>query len=161
MKISPLKWTTKKVEDIIEQIDKTSVIPKYSPFYDRQYDLRAPDLNYGYTEEELHEKTKSAIDIFYFAQKYCHIQTGEEGIQLIQLRDYQKRVLHDLAHPLYRFNIFLASRQIGKCVSPYTIVEIDGHKIPIFEVYYQTKPNLTPFDYIVYGLMKLRFYFCS
>lgn len=157
MRISPLKWTSKKVEDLIKQINQTSVIPKYSPFYDRQFDLRAPDLNFGYTTNELVEKTKSKMDIFYFARNFCHIMT-EDGIALIKLRPYQKRVLSDLSHPDYRFNVFLASRQIGKCVSPYTMVETANHgKVPMFKLYYATKPNLSLVDAIIYALLSIRF----
>ena len=39
----------------------------------------------------------------------------DEGIQQVKLRDYQKQMLRDFQHN--RFNIVLASRQMGKTVT--------------------------------------------
>jgi ERCC4-related helicase len=52
-------------------------------------------------------------DIVYFAEKYAVVMT-DEGIQQVKLREYQKRMFEISRR---RFNIVLASRQMGKTVT--------------------------------------------
>lgn len=154
-RISPIKWTTEKVDSYLEQVEKTSVVPKYSPFHKNDSELRAQDLNFGYTPEEISEKAKCDRDLFYFAETYAKVMTDKKGISLIKLRDYQKKVLHDFWR--YRFNVFLASRQIGKCVSAFTKIQVhskEKKEVPIFALHYSTKPEKGVMDYIIWSFLK-------
>jgi hypothetical protein len=69
---------------------------------------------FEYTEEEITELARCANDIVYFAEKYAVVMT-DDGVQQVKLRDYQKQMLSDFQHN--RFNIVLASRQMGKTVT--------------------------------------------
>jgi len=155
-KINPVRWSTKKIKDLLVQIDQTGVIPRYNPFYNNDAQLFAGDINFGYTEEEIIDKTKVAQDIFYFATQHAQVKTDEGIMRIKSLRNYQKNILHHLN--AYRFNIILASRQIGKCVHPFTnvCVELNNkvQNLPIFEVFYQTRPKLSLFDKVMYSLLK-------
>jgi RNase P subunit RPR2 len=106
-------WTTKKVEQAFRSFEEGYEL-KESPFYERKTDYRKGNLVYEYTDEEMAEMRRCAKDIVYFADKYCKVMT-DEGYKKIELRDYQKEIL--LNYKNHRFNILLASRQIGKTIT--------------------------------------------
>lgn len=114
-RISPKQWSTRAIEDFIRQVQTTGSMPKYSPFFNRDTSMRAPDLQYSYTEEELIEKIKISSNIFYFAETYAHIMTDDGVVKMKKLRTYQKKVL--AAYIKHLKNIYLASRQCGKSVT--------------------------------------------
>lgn len=140
-------WSTAKVDQLLKKIDSDGIIPRENPFYARNTTLRSADINFGYTEDEMFDRIRSERDIFYFAETHCNVMT-DDGIRVVKMRKYQKRVLHDFDK--YRFNIFLASRQIGKCVSYKTAVDtmIDGvmKRMPIFKMFFGIKKNKTLLD---------------
>ena len=70
------------------------------------------------TKEHIEEYIKCSQDIIYFAENYFYIRHLDKGRIKIQLRDYQKDLLKKFIN--HRFNIVLASRQIGK-TTVYTI----------------------------------------
>jgi hypothetical protein len=119
-------------------------MPRYSPFHKSDTTLRAADLNYSYTEEEITERTKVAANIFYFAETYCNVMQ-DEGIKKIDhLRKYQKKALTSFIK--HKRSVWLASRQIGKTLHPFSNVEVvdlnnNGltYKQPMFELYYEYK----------------------
>lgn len=82
--------------------------------------LKAPGTDFQYTPAQLQEMMKSAQDIEYFAEHYCHIVTLDNGKQLIKLRQYQKDLLGLLTGDKIendKYNVIvLAPRQSGKCV---------------------------------------------
>lgn len=124
--INPKKWSTKRIEDFLEEVRKTSTIPRYTPFFQNDEDLLAPNLDFGMTEHEIKEFAKCEQDVFYFAENYAHIKT-DDGYKRVSFkgRDYQKKTL--AAYVDYRFNVFLASRQIGKAIDPSVRVTVmDG-----------------------------------
>ena len=82
-----------------------------NPFYEYNTKLLKGDLVFDRTPEEIEEWKKCASDIIYFAEKYCKLMTPE-GIQHIELRDYQRDYLHHLEKN--RLSIFLSCRQSGK-----------------------------------------------
>lgn len=84
---------------------------KVNPFYENEVKLLKADLVYERTEEEIEEWQKCRNDIVYFADKYCKMMTPE-GIQHIELRDYQRDYLEHLMNN--RLSIFLSCRQSGK-----------------------------------------------
>jgi hypothetical protein len=106
-------WNTKKIREEIERIDN-GLVADFSPFHDQNTSQRAADIVFEYTDEEIGELAKCANDVSYFGEKYCFSMT-DEGIRRIALRDYQKDMLK--AFQDNRFNVMLASRQIGKTVT--------------------------------------------
>jgi hypothetical protein len=111
---SKLVWSTKKVADLIVAMDQ-GYRPKISlPFYEGKQFLRKGNIVFEYTDEEIQELARCASDIVYFAEKYAVVMT-DEGIRKVKLRDYQKDMLRNFQHE--RFNVVLASRQMGKTVT--------------------------------------------
>jgi len=109
-----LVWSTKKVNDLMIAMDQ-GYRPKIAlPFYEGKQFLKKGNIVFEYTDEEIEELAKCANDIVYFAEKYAVVMT-DEGIMQVKLRDYQRELLKDFQHN--RFNIVLASRQMGKTVT--------------------------------------------
>lgn len=111
---SKLIWSTKSINELILALDK-GYRPQVSlPFYEGKQFLRKGNIVFEYTADEIAELSKCANDIVYFAEKYAVVMT-DDGIQKVKLREYQKKLLRDFQHN--RFNIVLASRQMGKTVT--------------------------------------------
>jgi hypothetical protein len=108
-------WTTKMVEEATEKINNGFVLSRLeNPFYEKIVGLRTSGLVFKMSPEEQEEYIKCALDIHYFAATYCYIK-GEEGQPIIiPLRDYQNEILDNFFNN--RFNILMASRQIGKTI---------------------------------------------
>jgi len=109
-----LVWSTKIINDLTVALDKGYRPQVSMPFYEGKQFLRRGNIVFEYTEDELKEIAKCANDIVYFAEKYAVVMT-DNGIQQVKLREYQKDLLRDFQHN--RFNIVLASRQMGKTVT--------------------------------------------
>lgn len=111
---SKLIWSTNSINELILALDK-GYRPQVSfPFYEGKQFLRKGNIVFEYTADEIAELAKCANDIVYFAEKYAVVMT-DNGIQKVKLREYQKKLLSDFQHN--RFNIVLASRQMGKTVT--------------------------------------------
>lgn len=106
-------WNSKRIAEEIDKIER-GLLADYSPFFDGKIDMKAPDIVYEYTKEELEELARCASDVVYFGNKYCYSMT-DEGIRQIELRPYQEEMLS--AFQDNRFVVMLASRQIGKTVT--------------------------------------------
>ncbi len=65
-----------------------------------------------YTEEQVIEIKKCAIDPIYFIDNYCYIVTIDHGIQLLKLWDFQKDYIHAIHNN--RMLIVMLSRQMSK-----------------------------------------------
>lgn len=136
--ITKLVWSTKKINDLVLAMDQ-GYRPKISlPFYEGKQFLRKGNIVFEYTDEEIVELAKCANDIVYFAEKYAVVMT-DEGVMQVDLRDYQKKLLKDFQDN--RFNVVLASRQMGKCHFHNTRIDIkDPHgntkTITIGELFY-------------------------
>jgi len=109
-----LVWSTKIINDLMVALDKGYRPQVSMPFYEGKQFLRRGNIVFDYTDKELKEIAKCANDIVYFAEKYAVVMT-DNGIQKVKLREYQKDLLRDFQHN--RFNIVLASRQMGKTVT--------------------------------------------
>jgi hypothetical protein len=109
-----LVWSTKIINDLIVALDKGYRPQVSMPFYEGKQFLRRGNIVFDYTDEELKEIAKCANDIVYFAETYAVVMT-DNGVQRVKLREYQKDLLRDFQHN--RFNIVLASRQMGKTVT--------------------------------------------
>ncbi|MDD8057150.1 MAG: terminase family protein [Thomasclavelia ramosa] len=107
-------WTTKKIDEYNKIVDNGEIVflkNVESPYVAGCGSIKKPGLNFGYTPEELEHLKKCKNDPIYFAENFCYVMT-EKGYKKIILREYQKRILRDLHEN--RFNVFCASRQIGK-----------------------------------------------
>lgn len=134
-------YNTEKINDIIKEYSKTGYLPRNNPFYLRDIRKRKGFLHYQYTDEEITELAKIQKSCLYFANNFAYCMT-DDGISKIKLRAYQSRVLQQFDN--YRFNIFLSSRQSGKCLSGKSIITVNDNDITIqdfFENVYYYKMN--------------------
>ena len=116
-------WNAERVAECLRLIEEGRDVVGGTPFHEGDTNFRAENVVYEYSEKELREIAKCASDVVYFANNYCEAMT-DNGIQKIKLRPYQEDVLR--AFQNNRFNVFLASRQIGKSFSSQTIIEISS-----------------------------------
>ena len=109
-------WTTEKVNKLLDDFENGMIdikTIKNSPFKDNDPVWKKANIVFEYTPEELEEIRRCKADPVYFANKYAQVMT-EDGIQQIELRDYQEEIIAEFK--AHRFNILMASRQIGKTV---------------------------------------------
>ena len=111
--VDRLVWSTKKIQDLEVALDQGYKPGVKMPFYEGKQFLKRGNIVFEYTDEEISELARCAADIVYFAERYAVVLT-DEGIQQVKLRDYQKDMLRNFQNN--RFNICLASRQMGKTV---------------------------------------------
>jgi hypothetical protein len=107
-------WNSERVEECIRLIEDGRDVIGGTPFHEGDPTWKAGDIVYEYNDFEMEEIAKCAADVVYFANNYCMAMT-DYGIQKITLRPYQIDVLKSFQNN--RFNVFLASRQIGKTVT--------------------------------------------
>ena len=107
-------WSTKQVNDLLLALDQGYRPKVKMPFYEGKQFLRKGNIVFEYTDDEIAELARCATDIVYFAENYAVVMT-DDGIRRVKLREYQKRMLRNFQHE--RFNIVLASRQMGKTVT--------------------------------------------
>lgn len=105
-------WTTQKVEQLMIALDD-GYKPASTPFYEGNPNLRKGNIVFNYSDQEIQEIKRCAKDIVYFANTYCTVMT-DHGLQTITLRPYQEVMLRQFQAE--RFNVCLASRQIGKTI---------------------------------------------
>jgi len=111
-------WSTSRIEKLLHNFKKTGVLPMGHPFFQRKIGKRKSGLNFGYSTEEILELLKCQEDVIYFAENFCKIST-KKGKKLVGevggLREYQKKILRQFQ--ANKYNIVLASRQIGKSIT--------------------------------------------
>jgi len=133
-------WSTGKINQLIENYEATGVIPRDNPFHKRDIQLKDEDINFEYTEIEIQEISKSRLNIVHFGETYCEVMT-DSGIRIVKLRPYQIRNLRQLVY--FKLNVWLASRQSGKCVAFDTEIEVydkstdETKRIPIYKFFYK------------------------
>ena len=123
-------WSTTRVNELLWKIEEQGLDYKEvdNPFHDGDPELKRANILWEYTQEEILEIEKCAKDVTYFA-KYCQVMM-DHGLDYITLRDYQSSVLKE--YQSHRFNVFLAPRQVGKCLLPTTnIIDKNNKKVPI------------------------------
>lgn len=140
-------WTTARINKLLEEIDNGKDIKGLhnSPFKDNDINLKRANLPFEYTPEEWDELKKCKHDLLYFAWNYCMIQT-DKGVQLVKdgggLRDFQEGILNSFKKNKY--NILMASRQTGKCLSMLSRVNVIDQltrkqlTLPIFKIYFES-----------------------
>jgi hypothetical protein len=134
-------WSTAEVERIIAALDEGYKV-KGTPFYEGNMSYKRANIVFEYTDEEMEHIKRCASDILYFAEHFATVMT-DEGLQRIKLRDYQKGMLVSFVEN--RFNVCLASRQIGKCLAHDTDIYIrkEGREymIKMYELWYLMVKN--------------------
>jgi hypothetical protein len=137
-------WNSKMVQEASDKLNNGFVLKKLeNPFFDNVPGMRRAGLAFRMTQDEIDEYIKCKMDVHYFAEKYCWVK-GEKGEPVkLKLRDYQKEILDNFFNN--RFNILMASRQIGKCFSFNTYIKIieDGieYDIRFGKLYYSIVSN--------------------
>lgn len=123
-------FTTKIVEDATNKINDGIVIKRYqNPWLKNEIGLRRAGVSFKMSLEEQQEYIKCALDIDHFVEKYCKVKREDGSVGDIKLRDYQKEILNNFVNS--RFNILMASRQVGKCSSFNTLCSIEKDNIQI------------------------------
>lgn len=112
VKAKRMVWSTKAIELALKGIEEGRKLVA-NPFYENNTKLLKGDLVFQRTKEEVEDWKHCMNDIIYFVTK-CQFMTPE-GIQHINLRDYQEKYLKHLME--HRLSIYLACRQCSKCVS--------------------------------------------
>jgi len=121
-------FNTKLVNEATEKINDGVVIKRYqNPWFKGEVGIRRSNVVFSITKEEKEEYIRCAIDINYFTEKYCKVKTDDGSIGKIKLRDYQEEILESFFNN--RFNILMASRQVGKCFSYNTIITIEKNNV--------------------------------
>lgn len=105
-------WSTAAVEKLITAMDEGYKV-KSTPFHEGNLAYRRGNVVFEYTDAEMEHIRRCATDILYFAEHFATVMT-DKGLQRITLRDYQKGMLVNFVNN--RFNVCLASRQIGKTI---------------------------------------------
>ena len=109
-------FTTKVVDESTDKINDGIVVKKYqNPWLKSEVGIRRSGVTFRMTPEEQQEYIRCAIDIHYFTEKYCQTTREDGSVGSIKLREYQKEILDNFVNN--RFNILMASRQVGKTVS--------------------------------------------
>jgi len=109
-------FTTKLVDESTDKINDGIVIKRYqNPWLKSEVGLRRAGVSFRMSPEEQEEYIKCALDIHYFTEQYCKVKTEDGSVGQIKLREYQKEILDNFVNS--RFNILMASRQVGKTIS--------------------------------------------
>lgn len=112
---------TNKVNEIIEKEKLGVKLQKHEKlWFDNIRGVRKANIPFALTDEELLNIYNSSKDCFYFAENFCKIKVEDGSIQLIKLREYQKKIID-----LYinnKYSILMASRQVGKTISAAIVI---------------------------------------
>ncbi len=116
-------FNSKMVEEVTQKLNDGVILKRnQNPWMAGEVGIRRPNVSFMMTEEEEEEYIKCALDIHYFTEKYCKVKTEDGSVQNITLRDYQNEIMDNFVNN--RFNILVASRQVGKCLTFNTLVNI-------------------------------------
>jgi hypothetical protein len=109
-------FNTKLVDEATDKINDGIVLKRYqNPWLKSEIGLKRSGVTFKMTAEEQQDYIRCAVDIQYFTEKYCKTKREDGSVGPITLRDYQEEILNNFVQN--RFNILMASRQVGKTVS--------------------------------------------
>lgn len=155
-------FSTKFVDSITQKMDEGYMPSNVeNPYFDKKIGLRKEKIPFRMTAEEQEEYIKCKIDVKYFANNYCKVKVEDGTYQIIKLRDYQYEILDMFQNPSNKFNVLMASRQIGKCLDLTTkvLVKITSSdtliEIPLYELYFKYKKDRNIFDRVKYLMYRL------
>jgi hypothetical protein len=156
-------FTSKIVDEATDKINDGVVVKRYqNPWMKSEVGIRRAGVSFRMTPEEQQEYVRCALDIHYFTEKYCKTKREDGSVGSITLRNYQKEILDNFVNN--RFNILMASRQVGKCNVLTTrvlclIIDDLGNEnevnIPMYKLLYILNPNKKTYDYIKFGIYRL------
>lgn len=116
-------YSTALIDELIKERNMGYDIP-YDAFFMRDLDLRAPNVTFRMTDEEMEEYQRCFDDAGYYVENYCKFMT-DHGLQVVELRDFQKNVVKTVTDEVFipslgewgpknRNVIWMAARQSGK-----------------------------------------------
>lgn len=116
-------WSTKLINQMLEDYANGFEID-YSPFFEHDIDLKAENISFDYTDEEVEEYEKCYNNPIYFIEHYCKWMT-DYGYKTVNLRKFQRELIDivtsqryspelNLLIPKNRNIIWMAARQSGK-----------------------------------------------
>ena len=116
-------YSTQLINQLIQDRNQGYDID-FEPFFMRDLDLRAANIPFKMSEEELEEYQKCYDDPVYYAENYAKFMT-DHGLSTVNLRDYQRNVIStvtleeydeedDLVLPVNRNIVWMSARQSGK-----------------------------------------------
>ena len=118
-------YTTKRVKEITDRMNTMGDVPAHvSPWNSGIEGIRKPNLPFSPTRSEQEEYFKCSQDIEYYAEQYCKIKLEDGSTGDMRLRPYQRDMIRLVNRN--RFSIMMAARQIGKCCSYNSLVEVEG-----------------------------------
>jgi hypothetical protein len=117
-------FTSELVNDATDKINDGVVLKRYqNPWLKGEVGIKRSGISFRMSSDEQQEYIRCAIDIHYFTEEYCKTKREDGSIGPIKLRDYQEEILDNFVQS--RFNILMASRQVGKCFSFNSLCEIE------------------------------------
>ena len=161
-------WNSQLVQQTLEKL-RMGIPCNMSAFHYQDIELKAGNILYQLTSEEIDEFHKCSNDIIHFVETHCRFLT-DAGRKLVKLRPYQIDILRSLAKekfneplqeliPIIRNLIMMQSRQSGKCLFNADILlqypNGNIYKIPIQIFYYMMKKKLTLLEKIKVKLLMI------
>jgi len=119
----PIVWNSILVQQALDRL-RMGMQGDLSCFHSGDIELKAANILYQLTPDEIEEFHRCSEDIVYFVEKYCRFLT-DSGRKTVKLREFQKVILRALAKeeysekyeemlPVIRNLIMMQSRQSGK-----------------------------------------------
>lgn len=141
-------FTSENVEEITEQINDGVAVERYrNPWFSNEIGVRRHGISFRFTPEEIEEYARCATDVSHFAENHCKVKREDGSVGPIKLRDYQVDILN--LYDKNRFSILCGSRQIGKCVTFNTKVELEDGSIKcIGELYYDLLETIQELSFL-------------
>jgi len=141
------------VDEAADQLNNGFLLSRAdNPFHEGTIGLRKDKITFRISPTELQEYIKCKTDVHHFAENYCWVK-GDKGEPVrLKLRDYQKDILDKFHNN--RFNILMASRQVGKCFEYNTTLLIYDKKLEVyrdikfFQLLFELKTDKNIYDYI-------------
>lgn len=165
---SPTVWNSVLVHQSLDKL-RMGIQTDLTCFHAGDIELKAAELLYQLTSEEIDEFHTCSQDIIYFVEKYCRFLT-DKGRRVVKLREYQKKILRALAAEEYneefedlipeiRNLIMMQSRQSGKCLFSGNIKLLypngNIYEVPMQLFYYMSKGKLSFLEKIKVKLLIL------
>ena len=166
--MGPIIWNSSLVAQSLDKL-RMGMPTEMSCFHHGDIELKADNILYQLTPEEIDEFHKCSQDIVYFVERHCRFLT-DAGRRAVKLREYQKTILRALSKevlneelqeliPEIRNLIMMQSRQSGKCLFDADILlkfpDGNTYKVPIQIFYYMIKGKLTFLEKIKTKLLML------
>lgn len=166
-------YSTELINKLLEDYRQGYEIP-FDAFFNRDTDLRAANITFKMTNEEIAEYQKCYDDPIYYVDTYCKFMT-DKGLHTVELRDFQQKIINTVTEEVYieklgefgpknRNIIWMASRQSGKCCAYNTSISIktdgQGKYCAIGELYSSFKGNrlVSKLKSVLYSIYRHKFF---